>query len=274
MQAAPARPPATASTTGRRLSLILGIALAVVAFLGIAGLGVYVTQQSNTGNTTVVVAARDIQPRESITADMVTTTTIPTSGVQPGAIFKISDLKHSAAAALILKGQQISKNLLFDESNLQTIAVGGYLPIPKGLVAVQIPTGEIQGVGGFPEAGDYINVIVNVSQSVFPQLNTAPENRKHADVSKTVISGLKIISVGPAGKTNAQGVSSSLTVIMSQCDAEYWDWLQSNARVTYQLLSYKDYSPGPATPDATCPPTSQKGVGPNQVDGRFGFTKI
>lgn len=272
MQAAPARPPATASTTGRRLSLILGIALAVVAFLGIAGLGVYVTQQSNTGNTTVVVAARDIQPRESITADMVTTTTIPTSGVQPGAIFKISDLKHSASAALILKGQQISKNLLFDESNLQTIAVGGYLPIPKGFVAVQIPTGEIQGVGGFPESGDYINVIASVGQGIFPQ-NTP--NPKNATVTKTVITGLKIIVAGSFGHTSSQqGGVSSLTVIMSQCDAEYWEWLQNNTKLSYDLLSYKDYSPGPASPDASCPPTTKKGVGPAQIDARFGFTKI
>lgn len=271
MQAAPARPPASSTAAGRRLSLVLGIALAVVAFLGIAGLGVYVTQSGNSGSTTVVVAARDIQPRETITADMVTTTSIPTAGVQPGAVFHVSDLKHSAAAAQILKGQQLTSNMLFTEGSLPNIATGAYLPIPKGYVAVQIPTGEIQGVGGYPEAGDYLNVIASVNQAVFPQPgNPTPKN---ANVTKTVMTNLKILEAGPQGHSGT-AQASSLTAIMTECDAEYWNWLTTNTHLTYTLLSYKDYGPGPVAPDASCPPTSKVGVGPTQVDARYGFTKV
>ena len=59
---------------------------------------------------------------------------------------------------------------------------------------------------------------------------------------------------------------------MSLCDAQYMDWLLSNASLKYALLSYHDYAKEQAPPDSACPSTTAPGlIGPAQVQGRWGF---
>jgi Flp pilus assembly protein CpaB len=270
MQAAPARPP-VATAAGRRLSLVLGVILAVVAFLGVALLAIYVSSQNNAGNATVVVTTRDVSARETFSADMLTTQTVPNQGLQPGHYVKPADLVGKSAAVPIPKGQQVTSNMLFANSGIQT-ATSAYLPIPKGWVARAIPTGELQGVAGYVQAGDYINVITAVAQS---QFNTkAHPTDKTAQISKTTFTNVRVIAVGPAGKASGNGVSSSMTIILTECDAEYFDWLLNNTKLTYTVLSYKDYGPAPTAPVASCPPTTSTGVGPDQLDSRFHFTQV
>ena len=270
MQAAPARPP-VATASGRRLSLVLGIILAAVAFLGVALLSIYVSSSNNSGSVSVVVSAREIAARETFTADMLTTQSVPSQGLQPGHYTKTSDLVGQSAAVAIPKNQQITSNMLFANNGLQT-ATSAYLPIPKGWVARAIPTGELQGVAGYVQAGDYINVITAVSQGVF---NTPGHTtNKNANISKTTFTNVRVIAVGPQGKTTSGGVSSSMTIILTECDAEYFDWLLNNTKLTYTVLSYKDYGPAPTAPVASCPPTTSTGVGPDQVDARFHFTQV
>ena len=75
-----------------------------------------------------------------------------------------------------------------------------------------------------------------------------------------------------AGQT--EGVASTLTVVMTACDAEMMEWLLANAKLTYILLSYKDYSSPPTAPDPSCPtarPTAS--ITATQVNARFGFTR-
>ena len=271
MQAAPARPP-VASAAGRRLSLVLGVLLALIAFVGVAGLGVYVSQQNSSGSVQVVVSARDIQARETFTADMLTTQSVPSQGVQPGSTVHTNDVLGKSAAVAIPKGQQVTNNMLFANNGLQSLAASAYLPIPQGWVARAIPTGELQGVAGYVQAGDYVNVIVAVSQSAFS--TRAHTTEKSAQVSRTAFTNVRVIEVGPAGKTAAAGVTSTLTVILTECDAEYFDWLLNNTKITYTVLSYKDYGPAPSQPVASCPPTTSTGVGPDQVDARFHFTQV
>lgn len=249
----------------------------MVAFLGVAGLGLYVTQQNNAGSVTVYVAGQDIPARTTITADMLKSQSIPSTALQPNQVTKTSQAVGRAAAIDISSGQQITTNELFTGSSLQSLAASAYLPIPKGWVARAVSTGELQGVAGYLQPGDYINVIASVNQSVF---NTPghPTN-KSANVSKTTFTGVRIIEVGPAtsGKAASQtsgGVTSTLTVILTQCDAEYFDWLLNNTKLTYSVLSYKDYGPAPSEPVASCPPTTSTGVGPDEVDARYHFTAV
>jgi hypothetical protein len=62
---------------------------------------------------------------------------------------------------------------------------------------------------------------------------------------------------------------------MSECDAQYLQWLLTNVTLKYLLLSYKDYTPNSlASPDASCLPTNLPPViGPAAVDARWAFTK-
>jgi Flp pilus assembly protein CpaB len=138
-----------------------------------------------------------------------------------------------------------------------------YLPIPSGYVAVTIPTGELVGVGGYPQVGDRITMLATINTSIF-----APGG---ASMVRTVFRDLNIIRVGPVNQpaSNSQ-IAGSLTLLMTACDAEYLFWLQNNAVLKYTLESFKDYAAAPSQPDPTCPKPG--GVGPKEVNKRWQFT--
>ncbi|HEY8639614.1 MAG TPA: hypothetical protein VIL53_03815, partial [Solirubrobacterales bacterium] len=49
------------------------------------------------------------------------------------------------------------------------------------------------------------------------------------------------------------GTSSSLTIVVTQCQAEIIDWFLANGTIKYTLESYKDYSPRDVAVDSSCP---------------------
>jgi Flp pilus assembly protein CpaB len=153
-----------------------------------------------------------------------------------------------------------------------------------------IPTGEQQGVAGNITVGDYITVISSASITVFSTGGTqAPGPPKV--VSKTVFYNVRVIRVGPAtanvqpangatsvgGTTGATGgVSSSLTVELTQCDAEFMIWFLGNTTVRYTLESSQDYLVQPPSgPEATCPTIqTAQGVSQKEVEARYHFTAL
>ncbi len=266
-----ARPrPVPGQKRNRRLPLLLGLTLAALAFVGVFALGSLNSKSAPAATTTVLVAARDIQAREVFSADMVTTAQIASASVPPGAVTQFTSIKGQTALVSILKGQPLTTNLVTANPDAP-LTQAAYLPIPEGFVAKAIPTNEQQGVAGYIGAGDYINVLATVNTNLFGDATAR-------QVTKLVFANLHVIRVGPAtpGKQGqAEGVSSSLTVIISVCDAELLDWLLANAKLTYVLLSYHDYQSPPAGPDPSCPTvTPGAGIGPKQVNARYGFTGI
>ncbi len=248
---------------------LLGVGLALLAFVGMFAYGIFTARTAGSGRSvSVVVAARDIDAREPILPDMVTVTSLPASAVPPHAILKAPDLAGYAAVVRIYKGQPITSNIVASSPDALSAQQGAFLPIPKGDIAITIPTNEQQGVAGYPAAGDYINIIATVNTGLF-----SPSDPRV--VVRTVFTSVYIIRVGQPSQSlpgQAPGVVSSLTVVMSLCDAQYMDWLISNATLKYALLSYHDYGPSPvANPD--CPSTSAPAViGPAQVDAKWRFT--
>ena len=254
----------------RRLPLLVGVTLAAVAFLGVVLLGSLNGHTAPAATTSVLVAARNIQAREVMTPDMVVAAAIPAAAVPPGAVTQFTAIKGDTALVAIIKGQPLTTNVVSSNPDAAQNPEA-YLPIPAGFVAKAIPSGEQQGVAGYIGAGDYINVLATVSTQLFGDATAR-------QVTKLVFPELHVIRVGPAtpGKAGqAEGVSSSLTVIMSVCDAEMMDWLLANAKLSYVLLSYHDYTSPPVAPDPKCPTvTPGSGIGPKQVNARYGFTSI
>lgn len=252
---------------------ILGVALALLAFLLMIAFGaIFASKARSVGSVRVVVAAQDIQPREPITPDMITYGTVSSDSVPPRAFSRSADLSGYAAMVEILKGQVITSNIV---SANQDLLVGGaassYLPIPPGYVGLTLPTGEQQGVGGYVAQGDYINIIASVNTGLI-----SPNNPR--TITRTVFTNVYVIRVGPESSVPrqglAQGLASSLTVVMSLCDAQYMTWFILNASLKYALLSYHDYAKSTPPPDPACPSTTQPGIiGPSQIDQRWGFTK-
>ena len=294
--ASPARPRANTS----RLFIIGGALLAVLAFVMVLFLG-RTTGGSTGANIKIVTAARDIPFRTPLTKDDLTLTDWSSSYKPIGAYTSIEDVIGKQAAQSssagttstnstgavaeisIKQGQPITQNMLATSVDAVQIQPA-YLPIPKGFVAITIPTGEQVGVAGFIQSGDYINVIAQVNVSVFAT-NTQQQGPPKS-VTKTVFTNLHVLKVGPSsgqvstsgGSSSSQssstgGVSSSLTVVMTECDAEYLKFLQTVAQLTYTLGSYQDYKPQDTKVDPNCSDaTAAKGVGPQAVNQRWQFT--
>jgi hypothetical protein len=109
-------------------------------------------------------------------------------------------------------------------------------------------------------------------------------------VSKTVFTNVRVIGLGPAtanvqpasgattvgGSQPVGGVTSSLTVEMTQCDSEYFTWFLSVMQVKYTLESFADYlAQPPSAPDPTCQTvTAALGVTAKQVDARYHFSAL
>ena len=260
--------------TGIRTPLfVVGVALALLAFLLMFAFGiVFVNRSQAPGQVRVVVAARDIDSREPITADMITLSPVPVNALPPKAYLKLSDLTGYSALVTIPRGQALTANIV--ASNPDQLAAGvasSFLPIPQGYVALTLPTGEQQGVAGYIAQGDDINVIATLNTGIF-----SPASPRM--VTRTVFTNVYVIRVGPPSAApkqgQMQGVASSLTVVMSLCDAQFMDWLTLNANLKYALLSFHDYQKSVAPADPTCPPTNEPGIiGPAQVEARWGFTK-
>lgn len=250
--------------------MILGLVVAFLAFVGVFLVGTSTGRPAQVAQVSVVAAARDIQARETLTPDMLVMASVPVNALPAGAETSMGSVKGQIALVGILKGQVLTTNVVAPSADSAAAPVS-YLPIPPGFVARAIPTGEQQGVAGYVAVGDYINVIATVNTNLFGDAASK-------QVTKLVFANLHVIRVGPAtpGKAGqTQGVSSSLTVVMSACDAEMMDWLLANTKITYVLLSYKDYTSPQTARDPKCPtvdPTS--GIGPTQVNARYGFTRV
>jgi Flp pilus assembly protein CpaB len=260
-----AQAPATSlkARSGRPYT-ILGVVLALVGFGVVVLFGVLTGgSHSNApaGQADVVVAARDVPARAPLALGDVVVGKYATSDVPPSSFTNPADVKGLVPSVDIKKGQAITANLLVKDPDLVTGPQSAFLPIPSGFVALTIPTGEQQGVGGYIQAGDYISMIALVS---------AP---KGVNV-RTVFTNVHVLKVGPAQTTGAPaaagtaktgGISSSLTVIVTACTAEYLNWFIANAKLNYILASYKDYQPQDTSVDPTCPSVTSTG-GVRQAD--------
>jgi Flp pilus assembly protein CpaB len=250
---------------------LVGVALALVAFIAMFAFGIVFVNRSQAGRQiAVVAAAQDIQAREPIDPTMLVITQLPASAFPPKAFLHLADIVGYSAAVPIFKGQVITSNVVAANED-QLTGASTYLPIPQGYVAMTLPTSEQQGVAGYIAQGDYIDVITTVNSGLFSPVNPRT-------LTRTVFSNLHIIRVGPLTSApkagQPQGVVSSLTVALSLCDAQYMNWLLVNTTLKYVLISYHDYTPNTATasgPD--CPASAQPPiVGPHQVDVRWGFS--
>ena len=284
---APARPRAG----GGRIFIIIGLVLALAGFglavlLGSVG-GGHIGGGASCPCSLVVYAAKDISLRTQITTlDQVKVKSIPDTYKPTGAVVvdtvnngKTSDVQ-SAAALKAVKDDIAEVNIFADQPLLTSMlaragdtvtgAQAAYLPIPAGYVAITIPTSELTGVAGYPQSGDYISVLASGGSG------------KGAAVV-TVYTQLHILRVGPANLTvtaanangntqpaNPTGPASSLTVVVTPCQAELITWFQNNMQIRYELESYKDYAPAATGPDPKCVGLSAaKGVQASDVAALF-----
>ena len=220
--------------------------------------------------TSVVVAAKNLSARQALAPGDLTIKQMYADDVPAGAFTKVDQAKGMVAAASLSAGQPITSGLVVKPGAEAPQSDIPYLPLPNGHVATTVPSSEQQGVAGYIRAGDYISVVAVVPTSAAQQSSNA----------RTVLTNLYVVRVGlltqksgsnqPA-PADASSALSSLTLMVTECQAELLNWFLANAQVRYTLESYKDYQQQlPAGPDQTCPSVnSAQGITKSEIARRY-----
>lgn len=152
----------TLKRSSNRLVLLVGIFLAVVAFVLIAILlqgGGSSAQgpEASAATVKVVVAAKDLKLGTKITLDSVTLKDVPVSAKDPTGYSDPSQVVGQTVRQDVLNGQQINAAILNSGGNVQNIQV------PAGYVGVTVQVDQITGVGTLIKPGDRVDVITGFS---------------------------------------------------------------------------------------------------------------
>jgi len=255
--------PLTPERTYNLPLIVAGVVLAVAGFGASLLIGrISQAPAQATATSAVVVAARDLESRKTIADGDLTTARYTSSDVPPDAVTDMKVAKGQILQVTLKRGQPLLTNML-SKSSTSAGPQSAYLPLPAGYVAATLPTGELVGVAGNIKAGDYIDVIAVV----------APRTPGPSSV-RTIYPALHVISVGIApdpttGSQNSSSTAGSLTVAVTQCQAEFLNWFLANAALKYTLLSSTDYPAAAGSPDAGCPAAGSKGVTQADINNRW-----
>jgi pilus assembly protein CpaB len=239
-----------------RLLMVMGIVVAVVAFLLVIFVGGNRSTNAPSGKTqAVVVAAVDIPVGTQISDQVVKVVQYPVEQVPlgyhdtircpktppPGCV----DVVNEFAAVAISKNTPLTDNVLVVSLSKLPPVKKPYLDIPSGQVALSIPAGgELVAVGGFIQPDDRVDVLAS----------GLPDQK--AGSWKAVIQNLRIVRTGGVTAPNTQGLATSYIVYVSLDDAENLSYLFTTGTYKFVLKSQLDSKPedkmGPATsPGAT-----------------------
>ncbi len=173
-----------------RLVLLVGVFLAIVAFVGILLVlqggsgGPKTTPVPTTGD--VLVASQDIPLSTRIRADQVTTKNIALAAISPGAFTDPSQVVGQIARQPIASGAQITPTVLGISGGGEIIDIN--CPATLRCMAVQVD--QLTGVGTVIKTGDYVDAIIGLQGDAFPVITT-----NAVDNSITVVTGLNATSV-------------------------------------------------------------------------------
>ena len=245
--------------------IVAGAVVAVLGFVAALYFGSQGAVSVGSGPTVqVVVAARDLGARSAIATGDLKLAGFAKSDQPPGSFSKTSDLAGKVALVDIKQGQPVLSNLVGSASEVAGSSQEPFLNLPKGFVAFTVPTGELIGVGGYIKPGDYIDVIAVVPSRTGGFANV-----------RTIYAGVHVIRTGAdaaPGEAAAAGTPTSLTLSVSECQAEFLGWFLANATLKYSLLSQDDYAAAQSaaqTPDAACPANASQGATEKDVSTRW-----
>ena len=172
-----------------RLILLIGVFLAIVAFIGIVLLLSRPAQDGTGGgpevvDANIVIATVDIPIGTIVTADMVRDEKVSPTVASAVRVQAASLAIGQTARRTILSGQQI---LTTDFTSSGAVAD---ISVPPGKRAFGLQVDQITGVGTLIKPGDYVDVVIGLTSSSFPVVTVNPD-----DQSITVVAGLNGTSV-------------------------------------------------------------------------------
>src|SRR5438046_2338421 len=126
--------------TSRRPFTLLGILLALLVIVAFVLVALNASTSGSSPLQTVVVASKDLLPRVPIPADSLSLRSIPVPATYPKVYFaSVQQVQGMVPLVTINSGQAVSANDVA-RPNQALGSQSEYLPIPKGYVALTIPT--------------------------------------------------------------------------------------------------------------------------------------
>ena len=266
-----------------RLVLLVGVFLAVIAFVGIALLlngGGGGTAGGPPPVPTVlpaVIAVKDIPLGATVTEDMLTTQDLKVDTERKTTAFSSTKLVvGSIARRKITAGTQL-ESAYFDTSSTACSTVD----VPPTLRAMAVQVDQVSGVGTVINSGDYVDGVVGFTGDKFPVVTLNP-----TDNSITVVAGLNGTSVkllvegmqvlcrqlppvaapanGAAAPTASGGVSlngqQEIVILgVTAQQAEILKFAQLDGSISLVLRSPKDFVDEAGNP-IIAPPSGSTGV--------------
>jgi pilus assembly protein CpaB len=195
-----------------RLVLLIGVFLAIVAFVGI-----FMLMSDRGGEETLreptelptVVARADIPLGTPITAAQVTTETLAVEARDPGAFQDTSQVIGKIARQPVTSGQQITSATLSGGEQGQILDI----QVPPGKRAMAVQVDQVTGVGTVIKTGDYVDMVLGFTGESFPVITINPTDDSLTLVSgvngttvKAVLQGLQVLGtlLPPADETTAE----------------------------------------------------------------------
>jgi pilus assembly protein CpaB len=260
-----------------RLVLLVGVFLAVIAFVGIA---LILNGTGGGGPTTPTVpttlptvkAVKDIPLGETITADMVNTETLAVDARKGTAFQDPSQVIGQIARRQITTGAQL------EAADFSTSTTGcGTIDVPTGLRAMAVQVDQVSGVGTIINSGDFVDMVVGVTGDKFPVVTIDPQTDQittvpglNATSVKMLIEGMQVLcrqlppapapangqAAGPApsdATTPLNGQQEIVMVAVTPTQAEIIKYAQLDGSISLVLRASKDFTRDPET-GAIIPP--------------------
>ena len=186
-----------------RLVLLVGVFLAIVAFVGILVLSSGTPKVDPNAPPTealTVIATQDIPLGTRILANQVKEQMLPVGGRDADAFGSVTQVIGQVARQQVIAGAAITQRTLSGGTQ------GAILNIdcPTLLRCMSVQVDQVTGVGTVIKPGDYVDAVVGFTGEKFPVITTNP-----TDDSFTVVSGINSTSV----KLLVQGVQVMGTLL-------------------------------------------------------------
>jgi pilus assembly protein CpaB len=271
-----------------RLVLLVGVFLAVVAFVGIAlllGGGTSGPKQTEVPTSLpTVIAKQDINLGVTVTADMLDTQTIDVTNRKATAFGDPSQVVGQVARRPIKATAQL------ETADFDTSGTGiGVITVPPGMRAISVQVDQVSGVGTVINTGDYVDLLVGFTGDKFPVVTVNPQDNSISVVSglngtsvKLLLEGMQVLgrqlppptttqsqsqpSTGTDGQTTNGQPTTSLNgqqeiviLAVTPAQAEVIKFAQLDGSISLVLRSSKDFVDDLGNPVVT-PPSGTDGI--------------
>jgi len=173
-----------------RLVLLIGVFLAIVAFVGVIVLSGNGDQNGQAATPPVegpvVVAVADIPLSSKVRADQVTEQVKPLNEILPGAYTDVSQVVGKIVRQAVTEGAQLTGDTFGEGTPGQILNID----TPAGFRSIAVEVDQVTGVGTVIKTGDYVDMVVGFASDKFPVVTQNP-----VDDSFQIVQGLNGTSV-------------------------------------------------------------------------------